>query len=134
MLFIITHCTLSYLRSQWFTIYTALMYLHSITLNAAQSTALSLITGGTSLFLSVALLVHNFHFRLEGRKTTTYFIKPSYVQYKRLCHKKSYFVKINDFIIKTISCPIFCSYKCVHMCIMNLNVHGMCICIFRCSF
>ena len=42
-------------------------------------------SGGTSLLLSAVLLVNKFHFRLAGRKNTTYVVKlPMY--------KKNYFV------------------------------------------
>ena len=48
-------------------------------MHTTQSTALFPMTGGTSLLLSVVLLVNKFHFGLVGRKNTTYVVKTSYV-------------------------------------------------------
>ena len=77
-------------------------------------------TGGTSMFLSVVLLVNKFHFRLVGKKRTTNVVKPSYVQEKSLCHENSCLVKRNYFVIKLFLALYL--YMCVHMCIMNFHI------------
>ena len=42
-----------------------------------------------------------------------------------------YMLKRNDFVVKNISCPVFS--LCVYMCIMNVQIHGICICSFMFS-
>ena len=33
-------------------------------------------------------------------------------------------LKRDDFVMKTLCCPVFSSYMFVHMCIMNVHVPG----------
>ena len=65
-------------------------------MHSTKSAALSPMTGGPLMFLSIVLLVNSFYFRLAGMKKKTLVVKYSSVLEKRLCHEKSHFVKIND--------------------------------------
>ena len=64
---------------------------------ATLSAALTPMTGGTSVCLSVVLLVNKFQYWLAGGKKTTFVVKPSFM-YKR-----------NDYVMKTF--VLYIKYK-----------------------
>ena len=104
-------------------------------MHAIQIVALPPMTGGTSLCRFVLLLVNKFHYWLPGSKNTPHLVKPSYVVQENEYVVKTliFYVKYKLICHKTLSCPLFSYYMCVHLCIMNLHVHSMCVFIFMFS-
>ena len=78
--------------------------------------------------LSFFLLVYKFHCWFEGSKNKKFFVKPSFVYKINYSVMTTFVFYFKDKLLchKTISYPVF-KYMCVHMCTMNLHIHGMCM-------
>ena len=82
----------------------------------------------TCLCLSVVFLFNKFHYWLAASKNKGYIVKPYLIVQKKLPHHEN-----SCFICKReISSSNFFN-MCVHMCIINLRVYGMSLCIFMFS-